>query len=54
MGYGDHCISSPRYCFSTQDSNEWMNKHYPNDDDEKIIPKWFYLILLIVMIVKNI
>ena len=44
MGYGDHCISSPRYCFSTQDYNEWMNKHYPNsDDDEKIIPKWFYL-----------
>ena len=44
MGYGDHCISSPRYCFSTQDYNEWMNKPYPNsDDDEKIIPKWFYL-----------
>ena len=45
MGYGDHCISSPRYCFSTQDYNEWMKKHYPNndDDDEKIIPKWFYL-----------
>ena len=44
MGYGDHCISSPRYCFSTQDYNEWMNKHYPNsDDDEKIIPKGFYL-----------
>ena len=44
MGYGDHCISSPRYCFSTQDYNEWMNKHYPNtDDDEKIIPNWFYL-----------
>ena len=44
MGYGDHCISSPRYCFSTQDYNEWMKKHYPNsDDDEKTIPKWFYL-----------
>ena len=44
MGYGNHCISSPFYCFSTQDYNEWMNKHYPNsDDDEKIIPKWFYL-----------
>ena len=46
MGYGDHCISSPRFCFSTQDYNEWMNKHYPNnddDDEEKIIPKWFYL-----------
>ena len=37
---------SPRYCFSTEDYNERMNKHYPNnddDDDEKIIPKWFYL-----------
>ena len=44
MGYGDHCISSPRFCFSTQGYNEWMNKYYPNkDDDEKIIPKWFYL-----------
>ena len=45
MGYGDHCISSPRYCFSTQDCNEWMIKQYPNndDDDRKIIPKWFYL-----------
>ena len=44
MGYGDHCISSPRYCFSTEDYNDWMNKYYPNnDDDEKIIPKWFYL-----------
>ena len=44
MGYGDHCLSSPRYCFSTQNYNEWMNKLHPNsDDDEKIIPKWFYL-----------
>ena len=47
MGYGDHCISSSRYCFSTQDYNEWMNDHYhKNDDDndyDKIIPKWFYL-----------
>ena len=44
MGYGNHCISSPRYCFSTQDYIEWMNKHYPNngDDDEKIIPNWLY------------
>ena len=46
MGYGDHFISSPRYCFSTQDYNEWMNNHYPNtdkSDDERIIPKWFCL-----------
>ena len=36
MGFGDHCISSPRYCFSTQDCNEWINKHYhiTDDDDE--------------------
>ena len=44
MGYGDPCISSPRMCFSTEDYNEWMNKHYPHSkDDEKIIPDWFYL-----------
>ena len=42
MGYGDHCISSPRYFFSAQDYNEWMDEHYPdNDDDKKIIPKRF-------------
>ena len=44
MGYGDHCISSPRYCFSTQEYNVWMNNHYANtdkSDDERIIPKWF-------------
>ena len=23
MGYGDHCISSHRYCFPTEDYNEW-------------------------------
>ena len=49
MGYGHHCISSPRYCFSTHDYNEWMNNYYPNNDDdnddEKINPKWFYLTL---------
>ena len=46
MGYGNHCISSPRYCFSTQDSNEWMNNLYHNtndDDDEKIFPKFALL-----------
>ena len=34
-------------CFSTEDYNVWMNKHYlksdDDDDDEKISPKWFYL-----------
>ena len=48
MGFGDHCLSSPSYCFSTQEYNEWMNNHYlntDNSDDEKIIPKWFCLSL---------
>ena len=48
MGYGDHCISSPSYCFSTQDYIEWTNNLYhntDNSDDGKIIPKWFYLTL---------
>ena len=45
MGFGSHHVSSPGLCFSTEDYNEWVNKHYPNnnDDDEKIIPDWFYL-----------
>ena len=45
MGFGSHYVSSPGFCFSTEDYNEWVNKHYPNynDDDEKIIPDWFYL-----------
>ena len=45
MGFGSHHVSSPGFCFSTEDYNDWMNDHYPNIDydDEKIIPKWFYL-----------
>ena len=50
MGFGSHHVSSPGFCFSTEDYNGWMNKHYPNnnnnnnnDDDEKLIPDWFYL-----------
>ena len=45
MGFGSHHVSSPGFCFSTEDYNEWVNKHYPNNnnDDEKIIPDWFYL-----------
>ena len=44
MGSGSHYVSSPGFCFSTEDYNEWMDKHYPNGDDgEKTIPKWFYL-----------
>ena len=46
MGFGSHYVSSPGFCFSTEDYNDWMNEHYPNtddDDDEKIIPTWFYV-----------
>ena len=44
MGFGSHYVSSPRFCFSTKDYIEYINKHYHNnDDDEKIIPDWFYL-----------
>ena len=40
MGFGSHYVSSPGFCFSTEDYNEWVNEHYPNnnDDEEKIIP----------------
>ena len=42
-------MSSLGFRFSTGDYNEWMNKHYPSsdDDDEKIIPKWFYLFTIL-------
>ena len=46
MGYGSHCVTSPRMCFSTEDYKEWMDERYYNyddDDGEKILPKWFYL-----------
>ena len=47
MGYGSHHVSSSGFCISTEDYNDWVDDHYPNtkkdDDDEKIIPKWFYL-----------
>ena len=47
MGFGSHHVSSSGFCFSTEDYNEWMNEHYPNnnnnDVDEKIIPDWFSL-----------
>ena len=40
MGFGSHYVISPGLCFSTEDYNEWMNKHYPksDDDDEKNNP----------------
>ena len=44
MGFGSYYVSSPEFCFSTQDYNEWMKELYPNsdDDDEIIIPRWFF------------
>ena len=45
MGFGTHYITSPRWCYTTQDYNECTNKHYHNIDDEKIFPiGFFYLI----------
>ena len=46
MGFSSHYVSSPGMCFSTEDYNGWMKKHYPTseDDDEKIIPERFYLL----------
>ena len=46
MGFGSHHVSSSGFCISTEDYNNWINDHYPNtdkNDDERIIPKWFYL-----------
>ena len=45
MGFGSHYVSSPGLCFSTEDYNKWMNKHYHNndDDDGKKNPTWLYL-----------
>ena len=45
MGYVRHYVSSPRYCFSTEDYNECINKHYhiTDDSDEKNFPKWFFV-----------
>ena len=40
---------SPRWCYFTEKYNERQNDHYNNiddSDDEKIIPKGFYLNLL--------
>ena len=42
MGFGSHYVPSPGWCFSTEDYDKWMNKHFCNtkddddDDDEKI------------------
>ena len=43
MGLGTYYVTSPRRCFSTEDYNEWMNKHYHNSNDGIIFPEWSYL-----------
>ena len=46
MGYNSHHVSSTGRCFSTEDYNEWVNKHYHNTDDEdeeKTYPKGLYI-----------
>ena len=57
MGFGSHYVSSLGWCFSTDDYNEWINKHYHNsddddDDDEKNFLHGFTY--LFVMNAKNI
>ena len=43
MGFGSHYVTSPRWCYSTEDYIEYTNKQYHNIDggDEKIFPDWF-------------
>ena len=46
MDLCSYYVTSPGMCFSTEDYNEWMNKHYHNNDDDdvkKIFFKCFYL-----------
>ena len=46
MGFGSQYVTSPGWCCSTEDFNDYTNEHYHNiddDDDEKTFPDWFYL-----------
>ena len=44
MGFGSQCVTSRRWCNSTQDYHEYTNNFYQNiHDDEKLIHDWFYL-----------
>ena len=45
MGSGNHNVSPPGGCLSTEIYNEYIYEHYQkiDDDDEKINPDWFYL-----------
>ena len=43
MAFGCFYVSSPGWCFSTENYNEYINKQYNkfDVDDEKIILPWF-------------
>ena len=34
MGFGSHHVFSPRVSFSTENYNEWTNKHFNNKNDD--------------------
>ena len=44
MVFGTHYITSPRWCYPTQDYIEYTNKHYHNIDDEKITYSLCYIL----------
>ena len=43
MGLGSHLSLSKRWCYSTENYNEFTNKTYHNTDDETIISKWVFV-----------
>ena len=43
MGFGCHCVTSLRWCYSTEDYNEYINNHLYIIDNEKIFADWFFL-----------
>ena len=54
MGFGSHYVTSFRFCFPTEDYNEWMNKHFLNTNDDygkKILNGFIYYI--VVNVKKN-
>ena len=45
MAFDNQYVTTPGWYFSTEDYNEWLNKHYHEDidDNEKLNLDWFYL-----------
>ena len=41
MGFGSHCVTFLRWCYSTEDYKERQND-YNNIIEQKMIPDWFY------------